>query len=83
MKVIGVQRNIGEYKGNNYDKIKFICTYPITKNGSGDNCEIVSIKTDLCDELLQTIDGEIDMIVGMEIKFDYNKFGQPVSIKEI
>lgn len=69
MKVVGLKRSSGEYKGYNFDKIHLHCLYPAdeTKEQSGQLSTVIKVPKPLFDSSNISLGDEIEPI--------YDRFG--------
>lgn len=79
--VVGVQPVSGVYEGHEYSKLRLHCTKPLEKDGSyGSAVEFVSVNLSDCGELLESVDGVLSDLIGVQIDLYYNQYGKPAKV---
>ena len=84
MCILGIIHSKGNYQGNDYDNIKFLCFDDDVPKGllAGQPVYTVKVKSDVVVDCfgksIKSIDWE--KVIGSEILPTYNRYGQPIAI---
>ena len=76
-KVIGIKHSTGEYQGNAYDNFNFFVGSEDI-NTVGTYVEVVKVKSTVLKESIGDI--SISDLIGQNVSFYYNKFGQVTEV---
>ena len=86
MKIIGADIKSGEYQGVKYCNVMIYATYPVTSgNGVGEASQQEKVKYDKFCEIRgisQVSEKDLSVLMGKDVEFGYNKFGQVNNIIE-
>lgn len=76
-KVLGIKHSTGEYQGNTYDNYNFFVGSEDI-NTVGTYVETVKVKSTVLKESIDL--KELPGLVGLNLTFNYNKFGQVTEV---
>ncbi|GEM_PF-6789135 len=80
LNIIGCQTLSGTYEGHEYNKLKLHCMKDPDKNTIGNGVEIISLNMSDCADLLKSVGGELNGLIGKRIDVYYNQYRKPSKV---
>lgn len=78
-KIVGVSQSTGEYLGRKFSGLRLHLLGSKT-NTIGSTAENVYIKIDLVEDLLGHVSGDLESLIGLEVKVFYNEYKKPCAV---